>query len=87
MKCTLQTITLQPMYCGKLIWGADVLSNGVVLSDLPKYQHVTPSVAKVQYSDEASDALLEMAERGVADASDFDRLIWDHANPNTSRNG
>ena len=55
--------------------GADVPLNGVVLSDLPKHQHVTLSVAKVQRSDEASDALLKMAERGVPDTSDFDRLI------------
>ena len=85
VKCTLQLITSQPMYCSKLIWGADVLSNGVVLSDLPKCQHATLSAAKVQHSDEASDELLEMAERWVADVSHMNRLIWDHADPNTSR--
>ena len=61
VKRMLQTITSQPMHCSKLIFGADILSNGVVLSDLPKHQHVTISVAKVQHSKEASQALLDMA--------------------------
>ena len=84
----LQTITLQPMYGSKLILGADVLSNCVVLSDLPNHEHVTLSLTKAQHSDEASRALLETAERRLPNVSDLDRSIWEHADPNhTSADG
>ena len=75
VKHMLQTITLQPMYCSKLILGADVLSDGVVLSDLPNHEHVTLSLTKVQHSDEARRALLETA--GRPNVSDLDCLIWE----------
>ena len=39
----------------------------------------------MQHSEEASDELLEMAERGMADVSHMNSLIWDHVDPDKSR--
>ena len=66
VKCMLQTITFQPMYCSKLIWGADVLSNGAVLSDLPEQEHVKLSVTKVQHSAEARREIAGNGETWLA---------------------